>query len=65
MVLRSIFDDKDVIRALGMAVHFKAIRGKPPEGLMLKLKDGLGGHLKKVRLDKERSEVEKRRPCTA
>lgn len=47
MVLRCIFEDKEVMRTLGMACQMKSIRGTPPDGLMLRLKDCLGSHLKK------------------
>mmetsp|Transcript_5463 Transcript_5463/g.10401 ORF Transcript_5463/g.10401 Transcript_5463/m.10401 type:complete len:582 (+) Transcript_5463:35-1780(+) len=46
-VLKCIFEDKEVIRTLGMAEQLRTIRGKPPQGLMLRLKVGLGGHIKK------------------
>jgi uncharacterized protein YjbI with pentapeptide repeats len=49
MVLRCIFEDKDVMKSLGMACQMKSIRGVPPDGLMLRLKEDLGAHLKKVR----------------
>ena len=35
-VLRCVFDDKEVIRTLGMAEQLRTIRGKPPQGLMLR-----------------------------
>ncbi|GMI28353.1 hypothetical protein TeGR_g1075 [Tetraparma gracilis] len=64
VVLRSIFEDKEVLRVLGMAEQFKKIRGKAPEGLLMKLKMGLGGHLKqnyilyKRALDDELNNIE-------
>ena len=47
LVLRSVFEDKEILRALGMAEQMKSIRGVPPQGLLLVLKQKLGGHLRK------------------
>ncbi|GMH93933.1 hypothetical protein TrST_g7956 [Triparma strigata] len=46
-VLRSVFEDKEVMRSLGLAEQFRRIRGAPPQGLIMKLKEGLAGHIKK------------------
>ena len=46
-VLRCVFEDKEVLRALGMGVQMMQIRGAPPGGLLLQLKQTLGGNIKK------------------
>ena len=47
MVLRCIFSDPDVRRALGAARQFSGIEGEPPSSLLKHLKSGLSKHIKK------------------
>ena len=47
MVLKCMFSDQEVLKALAVATHMRDIQGgKAPEGLLVVLKASLGSHVK-------------------
>jgi hypothetical protein len=64
-VLTCIFADDKVRVGLGIAEQFHDITGEPPHGVLLKLKEGPGSHIKKrayeyeKALDKEMARIER------
>ena len=51
IILECIFSDAKVNRGLGAAIQFQGIVGKPPNGLLLLLKQGPGAHMKENAYD--------------